>query len=250
MPKIVKGSFLCTGKQYLQMKLRSARSGVRHAASRAFKNTSLAGFTINNLPILAVLPLIIESPVQGLPFVFFHGICNLQCILFENLGNIISGIKERNDELIRHFQKEIDAIKNNIVTFIGRMVKDLQNEMGFDSTSFNLDNHEISHVFEEWLKDTDLNNLADPAESKRLRQMLKDKIGLQTGDEAYAAIVDKHLESGEFLDSLAGQMKDLRGKTQEYLDEDLPAKKAPGTGTEDGDTLPPKGKEGGKNRDA
>ena len=175
-----------------------------------------------------------EAPLL-LPLVF--GWCNLQHIIYENLGSIIAGIKGRNTELIQKFDREIEALKKNTAGFINSMVEDLSKEMGLNDWEYELDDHEISHAFEDWLKEANFNDLANPAETARLKELIKGKIGIEAGEDNLDAIIGRHLASGDF-NGLVRELEGLREKTDQYLEDNPPPDRPETEEDEDDDFTP------------
>lgn len=197
---------------------------------------------IRNHPRLAQLAfagaVLLLKPADAfllLPLMF--GWCNLAHIIYENLGNIVAGIKGRNEELIQKFDREIEALKKNIAGFINSMVGDLRKDMGLNDWQYELDDHEISHAFEHWLEKADFNDLANPAETARLKELLKEKIGIKAGEDNLDAIIGRHLASGDF-NGLIRELEGLREKTDQYLEDNPPPARPETESDEDGDFTP------------
>ena len=196
--------------------------------------------------VIILSPTLVSSAKGGL--ILGRGTCNLQHVIYENLGKILTGIKGRDNELIHQFRDEIGAIKSLITSFIGKMVTDLENEMGGDAVDYNLDNHSISHAFEDWLETADLTRLGDPSQKAQLRALLRERINLQEEDTEYSKIIEQALESDGFLERLQGQVTDLKDKTTAHLERNRPQGKQGETSEDDFITPGATNQQGSKTR--
>jgi len=172
------------------------------------------------------------------------GICNLQKIVYERLGTVISGLKGENEQVMNKFQKEIDGIKGSINTFIGNLIDKLKKEMGPNAIDYDLDDHDISHAFEEWISTSDITKLSSPQSRQRLKELIMEHIQMDEKDQGYAKMIDDALQSDDFMGNLAGKMKSLREKVENEL-HNQPHNPAQNQ-TDDDEFVPPRGR-GGQN---
>jgi len=176
----------------------------------------------------------------GSGMIVVAGICNLQKIVYERLGSVISGLKGENEQIMNKFQKEIDAIKGSINTFIGKLVDKLKKEMGPNAIDYDLDDHDISHAFEEWISTSDITKLSTPEARQRLKALIMEHIQMDEKDQTYDKMIDEALQSDDFMGKLAEKMKDLRNKVENELKNE--PHKPTQTQTDDDDIVPPRGR--------
>ncbi|OGC06323.1 hypothetical protein A2526_01415 [candidate division WOR-1 bacterium RIFOXYD2_FULL_36_8] len=145
--------------------------------------------------------------------------CNTKEIIFANLGAVITGLEGHDRELAQKFEAEIDSIKGLVNGFISKLVTELKREMGVDAVDFNLDEHEISHAFEDWFEAADLSRLSDKAQVDALKALLRDHIGLEAAnpeDQRHIKALDKKLASDGVVGHLANKMLDLYSKVEAF----------------------------------
>ncbi|NQU17233.1 MAG: hypothetical protein HQ564_04120 [Candidatus Saganbacteria bacterium] len=209
------------------------------------KYAPLIELAIMNPPL--VIPMLQAIVINKVPIVF--GICNLAHIIAENLGNIIAGIKGRNDELIREFQGQIDQIKSTINSFLDTLITDLRSEMGIDAIDYELDQHKISHAFEDWMRDANLMDLGNPKELAELKELLKERIGLDAEDDDLIKILENKLASADITEDLAAQVASLKLEMEEYI-KDHPEETNDSDDDADNDDFTPTGVPKGRTQNA
>ncbi|NQU17234.1 MAG: hypothetical protein HQ564_04125 [Candidatus Saganbacteria bacterium] len=137
------------------------------------------------------------------------------------LEDIFGKITENNQELVALFGAQIDQMKATINSFLDVLITDLRSEMGINAVDYELDQHELSHAFMSWLKEADLADLNNPEQIDRLKELLKEKLGLEEEDDDYMAILEGRLSSDPNIAKLASEVADLAKEMGEVFNEKI-----------------------------
>lgn len=171
------------------------------------KLSGLIGALVSNPPL--AFPALFSMASIQFPLVF--GFCNFKGIISENLASVIAGMTRHQEQLMKEFDAQIEKIKGTITRFIGKMIEDLTKEMGLKAHKFNLDPHEISHAFEDWVREADLTKLDDPAQKRKLKELLAEHIDIQPEEEGYLGVLDRSLGT-EGFNQISREMAELKKK--------------------------------------
>jgi len=190
---------------------------VGKAAGRVLGN-KMMGWPKIQAALHNVLPLLPMLSFESAPFLIpMAGICNLRNVLCDSFANVVAGVKGRDQEIIRQFNHEIEEIKTQVLNFVDKLVEGLRSKMGMNSILYQLDDHEISHVFENWIKETEVAKLGGKEAEARLKAMLAKQIDLKSGDSSYLDYLGEEISSSGITATLARQIAELQKKTEKYL---------------------------------